>query len=80
MMVQHINVWKHAYLILSLMLFILRIYFEDVQPCLTIQRAVQIVIVTPERDKHISREHHEQEEEVYKLVAKPQEPCLVSQM
>ena len=30
------------------MLFVLRIYFEDVQTCLTIKRAVQIIIVTPE--------------------------------
>lgn len=51
-----------AYLILSLMRFILRIYFEDVQACLTIQRAVQIIVVTPESDKNIGLLHEKEEE------------------
>ncbi len=52
---QHMQASENtAYLILSLMLFVLRIYFEDVQSCLTIQRAVQIIVVTPESGKNTS--------------------------
>lgn len=56
-----------AYLILSLMLFVLRIHFEDVQACLTIQRAVQIIVVTPDSDDNISQEEEEEKGGDYKL-------------
>ena len=49
------------------MLFVRRIYFEDVQTCLTIQRAIQIIVVTPKSDKNISHDEEEEEEEGYKL-------------
>ena len=35
------------YLVLCLMLFILRVHFEDVQPCLPVKWAVQVIVVAP---------------------------------
>ena len=49
--------WFACHLVLSLMLLILRVHLEDVQPSLPVQRAVQIIIVTPEGG-HVTSDWH----------------------